>query len=355
MPRKLGTEELLDPQVLEGLVGGRRVAAQPAQPARPAQPVQKPQSMLSGPGISGLLADLAQVFSATDPKSWQHQLGGMVAMKATTDVFSKYTKNLEDIISGEAEPGTAMESLTPLERQRITPEQRAMGMEAIVAGEKMRQARMGLEIEERRAGALEGYYEDIGSYYEYLQTKPVEERDRYVTEEVGVPGGMKQKMWLNIDTKESGLIGEPYEFGAAPREGEMPTGQRANLIRGLERDASTEAGRMLEMQGVGKLVMAPDGSVTFRFRDPKTDPIVWENAKQRALFRMVTQQLKAGTMDETTANAILGVEEPAMTSGEAREYTPGKQYQPGEYFYIEGVLQQAVTAETYRPAESGGK
>lgn len=354
MPRKLGTEELLDPLVLEGLVGGQRVAAQPAQPTQLAQQAKVPQKRFGGPGISGLLADLAQVFSATDPKSWQHQLGGMVAMKATTDVFAKYTKNLEEIISGEAEPGTAMEGLTPLERQRITPEQRAVGMEAIVAGEKMRQARAGLEIEERRAGALEGYYEDIGGYYEFLQTKTPEERDRYVTTEVGAPGGMRQKIAYNLDTKESTVLGEPYAAGAAPAEG-MPAGQRANLIRGLMRDSAQLAGGELQRTGVGKMIMLPDGSVDFRFTDPTTDKGVWENAKQRALTRMVTQHLRAGTIDETTANAILGVEEPAMTPGEAREYTPGKQYQPGEYFYIEGVLQQAITTETYRPAESGGK
>jgi len=368
MPVKLGTpeeERRAEVKLLGGIIGGQGLI--PKEPTRstvksdleqreaPLKGAPQARGMFRGPGMSGLLADLAQVFSARDPKSWQHQLGGMVATKATADVFSKYTKNLEDIISGESEAGTAMEGLTPLEQQRIAPEARAMSLEAIVAGEKMKQAERRVGVEEERAEALKGYYEDIGSYYEYLQTKPVEERDRFVTTEVGAPGGMKQKMVYNLDTKESALIGDPYEFGAQPRE-DMPVGQKANLIRGLERDAALEAGRMLEMQGVGKVVMAPDGSVTFRFADPKMDPVTFENAKKRALFRSVTQQLKAGTIDEATANAILGIEEPAITPGEAREWKPDKQYEPGEYLLIGGVLHQtSPDGKGADPVQQGGK
>jgi len=353
MPRKLGTAGLLDPQMLESIVGGRKVAPQLAQPAQPAQP----KSQYSGPGMSGLLADLAQVFAAKDPQSWQAQLGRMVATKATTDVFAKYTKNLEDIISGEAEPGTAMAGITPLEQQRISPEQRALSLEEIISGEKMRQAGARIGLEAERVEALKGYYEDIGGYYEFLQTKTPEERERFVTTEVGAGEGMRQKIAYNLDTKESTVLGEPYAVGAAPTEG-MPPGQRANLIRGLERDSLMEAKAELATQGIMQPVRLADGSLDYRWVEPKADLQLLESARRRILTRKVTQQLDAGTIDMTTANAILGVDEPAMTPDKAQPYRQDKTYQAGEFFIHpkDGTLQQwAPDLEHFYPAGQGGK
>jgi len=363
MPRRLDTIDLLhweyptdltsypgekkllsSPNVIRDIVGGQSVNPQRnlTSPPRQAQQAQKPRST-SVAGISGLLADLAQAFSASDPQSWQHQLGAMVAAKATADVYSKYAKNLK--------AKSPMEGLTPLERARITPEQRAAGMEAIVAGTKMRQAERGLDIEEKRAEAVKGYYESMEDYYEFLKTKTPEERAQYkiVETEDGI-------ISYNPVTKESHIIGQAPKRAEKP-VGEMPAGQKANLIRGLVRDAATEAGRELEMQGIGQVVMNADGSVSFRFRDPNVDPRVWETAKQRALFRSVRQQLDAGTIDEKTANAILGIEEPAVTPDRAVEYVPGKAYQPGEYFLLEGVLHQvAADGKNYFKVEGqGGK
>ncbi len=334
----------LDPNLLESIVGGQRVTPKPAQLA---QPTQKPQSMFRGPGMSGLLADLAQVFSASDPKSWQHQLGGMVATKATADVFSKYTKNLEDIISGESEAKSPMEGLTSLESQRIPPEQRALSLEAIISGEKMEQGRRGLDIREEQVGALKGYYEDIGGYYDFLKTKTPEERDQYRV--VETEDGM---IAYNLTTNESTLIGKAPTDATKLAPGEMTKGQEANLIRGLDRDASVEAGRMLEMQGLGSVVQNPDGSVGFRFTKPGTDPKLFEDVKQRALTTNTLRQLKAGTIDEAMAGAILNA---AMTPEEAREHVPGEMHMSGEYFLLGGVLQRMLPDGVNYEAVQGGK
>ena len=250
------------------------------------------KTFFDDPGAPGVLADLAMAFSARDPKSWQHQLGSMVAMKATADVYRKYAKNLQDIIAGK-EPG---EKLTRMEAGRLSPELQAEGLTAAIKGRELGQA-------ERRLEQTGEYYKTLADYYKALEEKlgrePTEEekaRMKYILTAKPFVETFGGKDLLFEPRPDGGY--DIYEAPHAYRQaGEMTRSRQATLLAGILDDAHKDP----EVQKYGDIVRdEATGETRFVYTDPKG----YKEAYRNAALNLVRMHEELGNLEKGTYDRI---------------------------------------------------